>query len=613
MNQKMWMAWRLPFAAGVAGLAIGSASAGDNTTTGNTEATLRMLHEAEFVTPAVETYDQVAKGIMAPAWVPLTTCFDAANPPSPDVQAAVEQFMLTTSRYQLGGRWSGVQGSPRALTWSLVPDGLSIGGGIGEPTAPSVLFSRLDTVFAAQGGRATWINRFQQVFNRWQELSGVTYTRIKVGANDWDDGAAWGSSGAAGLRGDVRISAHNIDGGSGVLAYNQFPGSGGGGDMVIDSSESWGSSSNANRFLRNTVAHENGHGLGFNHVCPISNSKLMEPFLATNFDGPQQDDIRAVQRHYGDPNEEDNNPGAATDLGTLVIPSSTVYGNVPAPVAGSVPSNAANLSIDANGEADYFKLNVAGPAIAQVTITPVGSSYVSAPQTSGCNQTTPVVDALRQANLGVSIYAGDGATLLYDATAAASGSPESIANILVSDSDGGAAFQYIRVYESDSPSQVQSYRMTVNGIATPTLTASDDAFTDKVALSWTDVTGETGYDIFRAESMTLPGTPLASVGADVATYDDITAVPGTQYYYWVKAAFAAGAPRMLAGPEAGKAQFTEPTCPADLNGDGIVDFSDYLEFLSFYDVGDLAVDFNGDGIVDFSDYLEFLTLYDAGC
>jgi len=54
-------------------------------------------------------------------------------------------------------------------------------------------------------------------------------------------------------------------------------------------------------------------------------------------------------------------------------------------------------------------------------------------------------------------------------------------------------------------------------------------------------------------------------------------------------------------------------CLADLTGDDLVDFSDYLEFLNLFEAGDLAVDFNGDGIVDFSDYLEFLNYYDAGC
>lgn len=56
-----------------------------------------------------------------------------------------------------------------------------------------------------------------------------------------------------------------------------------------------------------------------------------------------------------------------------------------------------------------------------------------------------------------------------------------------------------------------------------------------------------------------------------------------------------------------------PACRADLNGDGVVDFGDYLEFLNRYEAMDPAVDFNGDGVVDFADYLEFLNLYEAGC
>jgi len=54
-------------------------------------------------------------------------------------------------------------------------------------------------------------------------------------------------------------------------------------------------------------------------------------------------------------------------------------------------------------------------------------------------------------------------------------------------------------------------------------------------------------------------------------------------------------------------------CLADLTGDGLVDFGDYLDFLNLFEAGDLSVDFSGDGIVDFSDYLEFLNYYDAGC
>lgn len=48
---------------------------------------------------------------------------------------------------------------------------------------------------------------------------------------------------------------------------------------------------------------------------------------------------------------------------------------------------------------------------------------------------------------------------------------------------------------------------------------------------------------------------------------------------------------------------------ADRTGDGIVDFSDYLDFLNAYDAGDLSADYNGDCLVDFADYLEFLNWY----
>ncbi|MCC6676771.1 MAG: hypothetical protein IT436_06470 [Phycisphaerales bacterium] len=54
-------------------------------------------------------------------------------------------------------------------------------------------------------------------------------------------------------------------------------------------------------------------------------------------------------------------------------------------------------------------------------------------------------------------------------------------------------------------------------------------------------------------------------------------------------------------------------CAADMNADGLIDFSDYLIFLNLYDAADLRADLNGDSLVDFSDYLEFLNRYDAGC
>jgi len=120
------------------------------------------------------------------------------------------------------------------------------------------------------------------------------------------------ASGVLGVRGDVRISGHFIDGNSGVLAYNFFPNFG---DMVIDTGDNtYNNTASNSLILRNILAHEHGHGLGISHVCPVNQTKLMEPFLTTAFDGPQPDDILAGNRGYGDDNEHNDTPGTATGL-----------------------------------------------------------------------------------------------------------------------------------------------------------------------------------------------------------------------------------------------------------------------------------------------------------
>ncbi len=342
----------------------------------------------------------------------------------------------------------------RALTWSLVPDGLNIPNGIGEGAGPSEVFSRLDSLFAAQGGRPTWINRITQALNRWTEVSGITYTRITFGGNDWDDGAVWGSAGSAN-RGDIRISMKNIDGGSNVLAYNSYPSSG---DMVLDRSESWGSSTNSHRFLRNIIAHENGHGIGIAHVCCNSHTMLMEPFLSTSVDGPQHDDIRAAQRHYGDPFENDDTAATANDIGTLtsgVTKSDTC--NIPAPLTGSNPANTSNCSIDLNGKQDYFRFTVSNPSEVDVTLTPLGFNYNNnAQNANGTCPTASSTNSLTAANLNVQLIGSDGSTVLATAASQASGVAETLTNVVVP-----AGSYYIRAYEGDSPSLSQLYTFSV--------------------------------------------------------------------------------------------------------------------------------------------------------
>jgi len=137
-----------------------------------------------------------------------------------------------SNEFRLSNTWTNTatngsvptRGTPITLTWSIVPDGTFVPARTsgGTDGANSNMKAYLNGIY---GSEASWLPIFQQVFNRWTQLTGVTYVYQAT-----DDGAAMpgytgtnfsnGASGAIGVRGDVRISGRLIDGPSGVLAYN---------------------------------------------------------------------------------------------------------------------------------------------------------------------------------------------------------------------------------------------------------------------------------------------------------------------------------------------------------------------------------------------------------
>lgn len=54
-------------------------------------------------------------------------------------------------------------------------------------------------------------------------------------------------------------------------------------------------------------------------------------------------------------------------------------------------------------------------------------------------------------------------------------------------------------------------------------------------------------------------------------------------------------------------------CPADLDLDGELTFTDFLVFQNQFALGDTAVDFDGDGRLTIFDFLEFFNQFEAGC
>ncbi|MBL8761354.1 MAG: matrixin family metalloprotease, partial [Phycisphaerae bacterium] len=434
------------------------------------------------------------------------------------VTAYNEQF--DQQRYHTGTRWSGSQGTPRTVTWSFVPDGLSITGSAGEPTSPSNLFAQMDTKFA----RATWIAHVQSCFDRWQEISGISFTRITVGGNDWDDGASWSSSGAA-TRGDIRVSMHNIDGASGILAYAFFPSNG---NMVLDSGDinNFGSATNSARFFRNTFMHELGHAIGFDHTCSSNSNILMEPFLSTAFDGPRHDDLRAVHRHYGDVSGTTTSSGTARNLGTLVSGTPINVGTpFPNPDSGTNDTQVSTVSLDDDGEADWYKFDTTATLTLTATLTPLGKTYADDTQAANgnCNSGT-TTNSLTILNMKIEVFASNGTTLLGSADAGAAGVVETISGLSLAP---GTYFAKISSAAGTSASQMYTLALSGSGCTAPSITGQPGSLTRCTGTSATftvTATNATGFQ-WRKNGTNIGGATSSSytiasvVSGDAANYD----------------------------------------------------------------------------------------------
>ncbi len=374
---------------------------------------------------------------------PPALCFD----PSVDREVAFAINQMIEFRFsilfQQTSRWSSTatdgaglgQGDPTTITYSFVPDGTFVPNlGIGLGSGNSALFAWLNGIY---GSQATWQPLFEQVFDRWAELTGLSYVYEPN-----DDGSNTNTgAGVLGVRGDVRIAAYDFqnDGNGGVLAYNNFPQDG---DMVFDAFDTFYNvtSSSSLRF-RNVASHEHGHGLGMLHVCPANQTKLMEPFISTAYSGPQLDDILNGHRHYGDPMEPNNSPAQTTDLGDF---------------DASDVISLQNLSVDDNSDADYFEINLTEPARITMSVTPDADEYQQGTQTSACNTGTNTnYDNIH--NLRISIFApGDVINPALIANDSGTGEAETLTYDAVS-----AGTYYLRVDASTSTNSVQRYQAFV--------------------------------------------------------------------------------------------------------------------------------------------------------
>jgi hypothetical protein len=396
---------------------------------------------------------------------------------------------------------TGTYGQPITLTWSLVPDGTPISNGYDHLTSTSALISTFDAAFGAgpSGTDLTqrpWFHLFSDSFNRWNQLGGINFVY-----EPHDTSLTLGSStpGALTIRGDIRIGAANIDGASNTLAETLLPQVG---DILIDTADmSFFKQNDAtspnNLSFRDTLMHETGHAFGLEHVISTTNEFLMAPVIDLGIDGPQLDEIRAVQYFYGDPNEKshngqgNNSAATATALGSIAVGSSFDVGSSAVGKTSGAnmivkPTESDFVSIYSTTDADYYSFSVNSAAKLTAVLTPQGGTFDQGQQ-GGTAPTT--FNAVNRNDLTLTLFGTNGTTQLAIANTTAAGLAETLSGFSLP----SAGQYYVRV-TGGTADAVQLYDLKLS-VASAALTGDYDhnGIVDAGDYTiWRDELGETG-------------------------------------------------------------------------------------------------------------------------
>lgn len=211
-------------------------------------------------------------------------------------------------------------------------------------------------------------------------------------------------------RGDIRIAMRTLP--SPILAFATPPAADGG-DIILNSARSF-TGGTGNRVLENAVCRAVGTALGLGTVCPSDGTKLMEQVLFLAQRGPQLDEVRGMQRLYGD----------AALLGDTVF---TEPNDTPTPIEtpwplgtislGSTSEFELGLSLDDGADEDYFKFTIpANPNVnldIKLEVEPVGGTYNVGPVDPLCAGVA--LNASAVINIQAGIFTDTGASIAIGA------------------------------------------------------------------------------------------------------------------------------------------------------------------------------------------------------
>ncbi len=343
-------------------------------------------------------------------------------------------------------------GQPTTVTWGFVEDGTPISPSIANETDdPSSIISLLDSSIGAGPGGADlsqrpWFDSFESVTQRWETISGLEFV-YEPNNNTVDVG--FFTRGSLNFVPDIRIGGHSLNGGS-TLAYNFFPDHG---NMVVNTDQVNFLANGGGNFLRlrNTMAHEIGHGLGLPHVG--NNNQLMRPSISLAFDGPQIDDIYQIQRRYGDSFEK----SGGNDSFNVATPLFVEDGSDFSFEIGSDANHGANLqevdpdetnfySIDDNGDVDVYQFTIDATTGINISLEMVGPTY---------NIDSSPFNMSQQSDLDLQLFGNSGQNLIGTSSSTGLGVTENIAETL----DAGTYFIEI----TGRNNAAQFYQLSLTG------------------------------------------------------------------------------------------------------------------------------------------------------
>ena len=265
--------------------------------------------------------------------------------------------------------------------------------------------------------------------------------------------------------------------------------------IVFNSLKSWGihdNSSDSPIDFKRVALHEVGHTLGLGHSG--TTASIMYYSYQNNVTTLQTDDINGIRAIYGLDNSADDY-GDDTSAATAISFNTNISGN-----------------IRVDGDNDYFSISV-----------PAGGGDLDIYSTSSIDTYGYLLDS--SANI---IAEHDDLT--------ATDKNFKITRTL------SAGTYYIRV-KGYYFATTGDYTLRADFTAIPntpsTPSASDGAYTDKVRISWSSVSGANSYIIYRCTSTSSSSCSQISTDSS-SPYDDTSATIGTTYYYRLKACSNSG-------------------------------------------------------------------------